>query len=71
MPSASTWKCDCGIEWRAVQNPERKVTVHACVCGRRRTMYGQVVRLYYVPGGGGLRANYWKEVSVDKFEIAS
>ena len=71
MESVSRWECDCGIEWRALQNSEHRVTVYACVCGRRRTMNGKIVRLYYVPAGGGLRALDWKEVSVDKFEILS
>jgi len=34
-------------------------------------MQGKVVRLYYAPAGGGLRAHDWKEVTAEKFEMQS
>jgi hypothetical protein len=66
------WKCDCGIEWQAVQSDERRITIYACICGRRRTFRGKAVGLYYAPViTGGIRPVIWKEVNAEKFEIAN
>ena len=66
------WKCDCGIEWQAIQSEERKITIYSCICGRRRTFRGKAVGLYYAPAHGhGYASLNWKEVKVDKFEVLS
>jgi hypothetical protein len=69
MESISVWKCDCGIEWRALEIPQPRLTEYTCVCGHRRSIRGKVIHLYYAPGGQGSRAHDWKEVTVEKFEI--
>lgn len=72
MPSVLFWKCDCGIEWQAIQSLEPKITIYACICGRRRTFKGKARGLYYArAGSGGLHAFDWKEVTAEKFEIRS
>jgi hypothetical protein len=71
MPSRLFWKCDCGIEWQALQKPEHKITIYACICGRRRTFNGTAVGLYYAPASSGSRAVDWREVTPEKFEISS
>ena len=55
MPSVLFWKCDCGIEWQAIQNSDHKLTIIACVCGRRRTVKGKAIGLYYAPVGSHAR----------------
>jgi hypothetical protein len=64
------WKCDCGIEWQAVQSEDRRITIYGCICGRRRTFRGKAVGLYYAPViTSCIRPSVWKEVSAEKFEI--
>jgi hypothetical protein len=71
MASVLFWKCDCGIEWQALQTSERTITIYACVCGRRRTFNGRVTDLYYAPPNSGSRPVNWKQVTPGKFEIVS
>jgi hypothetical protein len=69
MNSKLFWKCDCGIEWQAVPSADHKLTVYACICGRRRTFNEKALTLYYAPQGNGLRPVDWKEVTAENFEI--
>jgi hypothetical protein len=70
MPSKLFWKCECGIEWQALQSPERRVSIYRCMCGRRRTFSGKAISLYYAPiRNSTLRPVIWKEVVADRFKI--
>jgi hypothetical protein len=68
MPSVLFWKCDCGIEWQALQGSERHITIYVCICGRRRTFNGKAAALFYAAAGKGIRAADWREVTAEKFE---
>ena len=64
------WKCDCGIEWQAIQSEEQRITIYACICGRRRIFRGKAVGLYYASEAGKDQPPLdWKEVKVEKFEV--
>jgi len=70
MPSILFWKCDCGIEWRALLNSDNKKSTYTCHCSRRREVPSTVVGLYYLPlGGGGSRVTDWKEAPVKKLQV--
>ena len=69
MASVVFWKCDCGIEWQALQDLDRSITIYACICGRRRTFKGKALGLYYAAASSGSRPADWREVTPAKFEI--
>jgi hypothetical protein len=49
MASVLFWKCECGIEWKALFKSEGATTTFDCLCGRRQQVTGVIVALHYLP----------------------
>jgi hypothetical protein len=46
--------------------------MYSCMCGRRRTLPGKALSLYYARvRNTGLRPLLWNEVPAEKFEISA